>query len=79
MLRFLWEARPSQAAARIAAMDGLTATAVTLHRSLMQQAGISHRLRETGTLKLWRSEAGLAAARPVGHLVLGEHAVEFLH
>ncbi|MBN9440636.1 FAD-dependent oxidoreductase [Bosea sp. (in: a-proteobacteria)] len=63
MLRFLWEARPSQAVARIAAMDGLTATAVTLHRALMQQAGISHRLRETGTLKLWRSEAGLAAAR----------------
>jgi D-amino-acid dehydrogenase len=62
MLRFLWEARPSQAAARIAAMDGLTSTSVTRHRALMQQAGISHRLRETGTLKLWRSDTGLAAA-----------------
>ncbi len=63
MLRFLWEARRSQASARIAAMDGLTSTAVTRHRALMQQAGISDRLRETGTLKLWRSVAGLEAAR----------------
>ncbi|WP_332681956.1 NAD(P)/FAD-dependent oxidoreductase [Bosea sp. (in: a-proteobacteria)] len=63
MLRFLWEARPSQASARIAAMNGLTASAVVRHRALMQQAGISHRLRETGTLKLWRSAAGAEAAR----------------
>lgn len=63
MLRFLWEARPSQAKARIAAMDGLTSSAVARHRALMQQAGIGHRLRETGTLKVWRSAAGLEAAR----------------
>ncbi len=75
MLRFLWEGRASQAAARIAAMDGLTATAVTRHRALMQQAGISHRLRETGTLKLWRSEAGLASARAEQDL-LKAHGVE---
>ncbi|HEV7338177.1 MAG TPA: FAD-binding oxidoreductase [Bosea sp. (in: a-proteobacteria)] len=75
MLRFLWEGRASQAAARIAAMDGLTATAVTRHRALMQQAGIFHRLRETGTLKLWRSEAGLASARAEQDL-LRAHGVE---
>lgn len=75
MLRFLWEGRASQAAARIAAMDGLTATAVTRHRALMQQAGISHRLRETGTLKLWRSEASLASARAEQDL-LRAHGVE---
>ena len=63
MLRFLWEARPSQAAQRMAALDSLTASTVAMHRSLMAQAGISHRLRETGTLKLWRSQAGHALAK----------------
>ena len=75
MLRFLWEGRASQAAARIAAMDGLTSTSVTRHRALMQQAGIAHRLRETGTLKLWRSDAGLAAARAEQDL-LKAHGIE---
>ncbi|KUL92878.1 amino acid dehydrogenase [Bosea sp. WAO] len=75
MLRFLWEGRASQAAARIAAMDGLTATAVTRHRALMREAGITHRLRETGTLKLWRSDAGLASARAEQDL-LKAHGVE---
>lgn len=63
MLRFLWEARASQADQRIAALDSLVATTVAMHRELMAQAGISHRLRETGTLKVWRSEQGLAQAR----------------
>ncbi|MDR6873472.1 D-amino-acid dehydrogenase [Bosea sp. BE125] len=62
LLRFLWESRPSQAAARIAALDSLTASTVTRHRELMAAAGVSHRLRETGTLKLWRGEDGHAAA-----------------
>lgn len=75
MLRFLWEGRASQAAARIAAMDGLTATAVTRHRALMREAGVTHRLRETGTLKLWRSDAGLASARAEQDL-LKAHGVE---
>ncbi|WNJ90829.1 FAD-binding oxidoreductase [Bosea sp. 685] len=63
LLRFLWESRPSQAAARIAALDSLTASTVTRHRELMAAAGVSHRLRETGTLKLWRGEDGHAAAQ----------------
>ncbi len=63
LLRFLWEARPSQAAARIAALDSLTASTVARHRELMEAAGVSHRLRETGTLKLWRTDAGHAAAK----------------
>jgi D-amino-acid dehydrogenase len=63
LLRFLWEARPSQAAARIAALESLTASTVERHRALMTEAGIAHRLRETGTLKLWRTEAGHAAAK----------------
>jgi D-amino-acid dehydrogenase len=62
LLRFLWEARPSQAAARIAALDSLTASTVARHRELMAAAGVADRLRETGTLKLWRTEDGHAAA-----------------
>lgn len=63
LLRFLWEARPSRAAARIAALESLTASTLERHRVLMAQAGVSHRLRETGTLKVWRTEAGHAAAK----------------
>ncbi|KFC63407.1 putative D-amino-acid dehydrogenase, FAD dependent [Bosea sp. LC85] len=63
VLRFLAEARPSRLAPRVAALQGLTAQALTLHKAWMAEAGISHRLRETGTLKLWRSEAGQQAAR----------------
>jgi len=74
LMRFLWEARPSQAAQRIAALDSLTAGTVSMHRSLMAQAGISHRLRETGTLKLWRSQAGHALAKAEQDF-LAEHGI----
>jgi D-amino-acid dehydrogenase len=63
LLRFLWEARPSQAAARVAALESLTGSTVERHRALMAEAGVSHRLRETGTLKVWRTEAGHMAAK----------------
>ncbi len=74
LLRFLWEARPSQAAARIAALESLTASTVHRHRALMAEAGVSHRLRETGTLKLWRTEAGHAAAQ-AEHDFLKAHGI----
>jgi D-amino-acid dehydrogenase len=75
LLRFLWEARPSQAQARIAALQALTASTVERHRALMAEAGVSHRLRETGTLKLWRTEAGHEAAR-AEHAFLKRHGIE---
>ncbi len=74
LLRFLWEARPSQGAARIAALQALTASTVERHRALMAEAGVSHRLRETGTLKLWRTEAGHEAAR-AEHDFLKRHGI----
>jgi D-amino-acid dehydrogenase len=40
----------------------------------MAEAGISHRLRETGTLKLWRTAAGHAAAR-AEHDFLKAHGI----
>lgn len=75
LLRFLWEARPSQAAARIAALESLTACTVERHRALMTEAGVAHRLRETGTLKLWRTDAGHAAAK-AEHDFLKSHGIE---
>ncbi|OYW99948.1 MAG: hypothetical protein B7Z14_10485, partial [Bosea sp. 32-68-6] len=74
LLRFLWEARPSKAAARIAALESLTSSTVERHRALMAEAGVTHRLRETGTLKLWRSEAGHAAAQ-AEHDFLKAHGI----
>ena len=58
ILRFLAEARPSRLPHRIRALDSLTSQALPLHKALMDQAGVRHRLRETGSLKLWRNEAG---------------------
>lgn len=74
LLRFLWEARPSQAGTRIEALQALTAGTVERHRALMAEAGVSHRLRETGTLKLWRTEAGHEAAR-AEHEFLKRHGI----
>lgn len=74
LIRFLWEARPSQAAARIAALDSLTACTVERHRALMAEAGIPEQLRETGILKLWRSQAGRTAAQ-AEHDFLKSHAI----
>lgn len=75
VLRFLWEARPAMAAARIAALDSLTRHTLPLHRALMQEAGISHRLRENGTLKLWRSAEGAAKAQ-AEQAMLSRHGIE---
>lgn len=74
LLRFLWEARPSQASVRIAALESLTGSTVERHRALMAEAGVTHRLRETGTLKLWRTEAGHAAAK-AEHDFLKAHGI----
>ena len=75
MLRFLWEARPGVAAERMAALDSLTRHTLPLHRALMQEAGIGHRLRENGTLKLWRSPQGLAKAQ-AEQAMLARHGIE---
>lgn len=74
LLRFLWEARSSLAEARIAALDSLLATSGVRHRELMAESGVSHRLRENGTLKVWRSEAGHAAAK-AEHDFLKSHGI----
>lgn len=60
--RFLAGATESDSARRGTALNALIAPAMALHRRWMQEAGVGHRLRETGWLKLWRDPSGLAAA-----------------
>ncbi len=63
ILRFLAEARPSRLPHRIAALESLASQALPLHKAWMVEAGIAHRLRETGSLRLWRSADGPAKAQ----------------
>ncbi|MCP3417740.1 FAD-binding oxidoreductase [Bradyrhizobium brasilense] len=62
VMRFLAAATPSQTKPRAAALHGLIGTSLKLHRDWIVLAGASHRIRETGWLKAWRSD-GLAAAQ----------------
>jgi D-amino-acid dehydrogenase len=62
LARFLAGTRASDTDRRSVALDGLLASAVDLHRRWMQEAEVSHRLRETGWLRAWRNEASQATA-----------------
>ena len=59
--RFLGHARAPAPDPREAALHGLIAPSLALHREWIPQAGVAHRLRETGWLKVWRSDAYAAA------------------
>ena len=55
--RFLANAAPSQTRPRATALHGLIGASLKLHRQWIVQAGAARRIRETGWLKVWRSEA----------------------
>lgn len=55
--RFLANARASQTRPRATALQGLIDSSLKLHREWIVQAEAKHRLRETGWLKVWRSDA----------------------
>ncbi|MBR0694450.1 FAD-binding oxidoreductase [Bradyrhizobium lablabi] len=57
VIRFLAAATPSQTRPRAAALHGLIATSLRLHRDWIVQADAGHRIRETGWLKAWRGDA----------------------
>jgi D-amino-acid dehydrogenase len=57
VIRFLAAASPSQTKPRAAALHGLIGASLKLHRDWIVQAGAGHRIRETGWLKAWRSDA----------------------
>src|ERR1700761_8253561 len=55
--RFLANAMPSQTLPRAKALHGLIGASLKLHRAWIVEAGAGQRIRETGWLKAWRSEA----------------------
>jgi D-amino-acid dehydrogenase len=59
--RFLANAVPSRTRPRADALHGLIGASLKLHRDWIVQAGAGTRIRETGWLKAWRSEATAAA------------------
>ena len=59
--RFLANAVPSRTRPRATALHGLINASLKLHRQWIVQAGAPNRIRETGWLKAWRSDAVEAA------------------
>ncbi|HET7887007.1 MAG TPA: FAD-dependent oxidoreductase [Bradyrhizobium sp.] len=55
--RFLGNTMPSRMRPRAAALHGLIGASLKLHREWIVKAGAANRIRETGWLKAWRSEA----------------------
>jgi D-amino-acid dehydrogenase len=61
-LRFLANATEAATKPRSAALHGMIQASLKVHRQWIPKAGVSHRLRETGWLKAWRSDGRAAAA-----------------
>jgi D-amino-acid dehydrogenase len=61
--RFLGNAVTSQTKPRATALQGLINASLTLHRDWIVKANASQRIRETGWLKAWRSDASDTAKR----------------
>src|ERR1700727_264273 len=61
VLRFLANATESNTKPRAAALHGLIGASLKLHREWIVKANAGHRIRETGWLKAWRSDAVGAA------------------
>jgi D-amino-acid dehydrogenase len=59
--RFLANAVPSRTRPRAVALHGLINASLKLHREWIVKAGAGQRIRETGWLKAWRSDATEAA------------------
>ena len=61
VLRFLANAVPSRVKPRATALHGLIGASLPLHRDWIVKAGAPERIRETGWLKVWRSDAVASA------------------
>jgi D-amino-acid dehydrogenase len=61
IVRFLANATPSRIKPRAAALHGLIGASLKLHREWIVKADAAQRIRETGWLKAWRSDAVAAA------------------
>jgi D-amino-acid dehydrogenase len=63
VVRFLANAAPSRIRPRATALHGLIGASLKLHREWIVKADAAQRIRETGWLKAWRSDAAAAAKR----------------
>ena len=61
LVRFLANATPSRTRPRATALHGLIGASLKLHREWIVKADAAQRIRETGWLKAWRSDAVAAA------------------
>jgi D-amino-acid dehydrogenase len=61
IVRFLANALPAQTKPRAAALRGLSAASLKLHREWIVKAGAPQRIRETGWLKAWRGDVTASA------------------
>src|ERR1700720_1799566 len=61
LVRFLASAAPSRTRPRATALHGLIGASLKLHREWIVKADAAQRIRETGWLKAWRSDAVAAA------------------
>jgi D-amino-acid dehydrogenase len=61
LVRFLANARARHTKPRAAALHGLIGASLKLHREWIVKAGAAQRVRETGWLKAWRSDAVASA------------------
>ena len=74
VVRFLANTTPSRLRPRATALHGLIGASLKLHREWIVQAGAAHRIRETGWLKAWRSDA-IASAKQE-QAFLAEYGIE---
>ena len=74
VIRFLANAAPSRLRPRATALHGLIGASLKLHREWVVKAGAAQRIRETGWLKAWRSDA--VAAAKAEQAFLAEYGIE---
>src|ERR1700686_2433241 len=74
IVRFLANATTSRIKPRATALHGLIGVSLKLHREWIVKAGAAQRIRETGWLKAWRSDA--VAAAKAEQAFLAEYGIE---
>lgn len=74
VLRFLANATEARVKPRAIALHGLIGASLKLHRDWIVKAGAPERIRETGWLKAWRSDA--VAAAKAEHDFLAEYGIK---
>lgn len=74
LVRFLANATPAHVKPRAMALHGLIGASLKLHREWIVRSGAAARLRETGWLKAWRSDASAAAGAE--QALLAEYGIQ---